>query len=242
MTEMTPGRPAVGLALTLSCPDLGPPATPTVTGIDSNTGVSAGGQLVDVTDTGFTPQATVDFGTTPASSVTYVSSGDLRVVEPPGSGTVDVTVNDQGGTSVANPADEFSYLGVPTVAEVSVGSGVEAGGTPVEVTGSGFTPDATVDFGVQPASYVEFISPTKLMALSPPGTGTADVLRRALLVPLRRPCIAGSDLGRCRAGSAVPWPAVRQQRPPCGVDLQDCPPRLSRYDRVPRSSTPTHRS
>jgi hypothetical protein len=54
----------------------------------------------------------------------------------------------------------------PTVASVSPAEGSHAGGTPVIVTGSGFTPGATVDIGA-PASSVEVLSETELTAVTP---------------------------------------------------------------------------
>jgi len=69
----------------------------------------SGATTVTIDGAGFDYGSTVDFGTTPASSVTYVTPYELRAVAPPGSGTVDVTVSTFAGTSVTTAADQFTY-------------------------------------------------------------------------------------------------------------------------------------
>jgi hypothetical protein len=54
----------------------------------------------------------------------------------------------------------------PTVASVSPAEGTDAGGTRVTITGTGFTPDATVEIGAA-ASSVEVLSETELTAVTP---------------------------------------------------------------------------
>ena len=69
---------------------VGPPA---VTSVSNPFGLVTGGTKVKVNGTGFTSGSTVQFGSTPATSVTVLSSTSLSVVTPPGSpGPVDVTV------------------------------------------------------------------------------------------------------------------------------------------------------
>jgi hypothetical protein len=55
----------------------------------------------------------------------------------------------------------------PTVSGVSPNSGPVAGGTPVIITGTGFTPSSTVAFGATPAASSSYISPTSFNATSP---------------------------------------------------------------------------
>ncbi|HEY2306943.1 MAG TPA: IPT/TIG domain-containing protein, partial [Streptosporangiaceae bacterium] len=127
--------------------------------------------------TGFTAAATVKFGGTPATPVTFVSSTVLKATSPAGTaGTVDVTVTTAGGTSALSAADQFKYRAEPTVTGVSPASGPTAGGTVVTITGTGFTAAATVKLGGTPATVVTFVSSTILKATSPAGTaGTVDV-------------------------------------------------------------------
>jgi hypothetical protein len=106
-----------------------------------------------------------------------VSPTELIATSPPHvSGTVDVTVTTAGGTSAASPADQFTYLSALTVTEVCPNMGPASGGTRVKISGTNFTPSATVNFGSTSASAVIFVSPTELIAISPPHvSGTVDV-------------------------------------------------------------------
>ncbi len=149
--------------------------SPTVTGVSPNMGPSSGGTSVMITGTNFIPSATVQFGSTPSPSVTFVSSTELIAISPAGSGTVDVTVTTAGGTSATSPADQFTYISAPTVTGVSPTTGPSSGGTSVTITGTNFTPSATVKFGATPSPSVTFVSSTELIAISPAGSGTVDV-------------------------------------------------------------------
>jgi hypothetical protein len=95
------------------------------------------------------------------------------VVSPPGTGTVDVTVTVGTVTSPATSTGQFAYQ--PDVSGISPASGPVPGGTPVMVTGSGFAPGATVDFGSVQDTNVTVMSDTEITVVSPPGTGTVDV-------------------------------------------------------------------
>jgi hypothetical protein len=61
------------------------------------------------------------------------------------------------------------------VTAISPKSGVVGGGTPVTVTGSGFTGATSVQFGPNLANRVTVVSDTQITATSPPGAGTVDV-------------------------------------------------------------------
>jgi GH25 family lysozyme M1 (1,4-beta-N-acetylmuramidase) len=64
----------------------------------------------------------------------------------------------------------------PTVSALTPDTGPVAGGTSVTITGTGFTSESTVDFGSVPASAVDALSTTSIVATSPPGTpGTVYV-------------------------------------------------------------------
>jgi hypothetical protein len=88
-----------------------------------NSGPSSGGTSVTINGTGFSSVkgpdefgsfvTAVHFGSTAATSFSATERGggvELTAVAPPGTGTVDVTVETYGGTSPISPADLFSYL------------------------------------------------------------------------------------------------------------------------------------
>ena len=114
---------------------------PTVTSINFPAfGLVTGGTKVTVKGSGFTSGATVQFGSTPATSVTVLSSTSLTAVAPPGSpGVVDVTVTTPDGiTSLISTSDRFTYVALPTITGVSPAAGPTAGGNTVTITGTGF--------------------------------------------------------------------------------------------------------
>ncbi len=63
----------------------------------------------------------------------------------------------------------------PAVTAVEPGSGPEAGGTKVQISGSGLGGAKEVRFGSTPALEFGVQSPTSIVAVAPPGTGTVDV-------------------------------------------------------------------
>ena len=117
----------------------------------------------------------VDVGGVAATGVVVVSPTRVEATTPPGSGTVDVTVTAAGGTSATGPADQFTYLAVPTVSSVSPAAGPISGGTSISVTGTGLSGATAVGIGGRSATEVVVDSPTELTALTPAATGGGPV-------------------------------------------------------------------
>ena len=82
------------------------------------------GTEVTITGHGFYPGATVQFGSTPPASVTYLSPFVLKALAPSGSGQVDVTVSTGEGTSAISPGDVYVFGGMSPTLIASNGSGV----------------------------------------------------------------------------------------------------------------------
>jgi hypothetical protein len=92
---------------------IGVQATPVVSGISTDLGPIDGGTAVTITGTGFTSNASVSFGGTPATISSISSDGTTITVTSPvvtNEGQVDITVSTAGGTSVKNSADQFTYF------------------------------------------------------------------------------------------------------------------------------------
>jgi hypothetical protein len=164
---------------------------PTVTSLPVNFGSVAGGSTLSIKGTGFTSGATVQFGSTPAASVTVLSSTSLKAVIPPGSpGVVDVTVTTPDSTSPVVSGDKFTYVALPTITGVSPAAGLTTGGNTVTITGTGFhnifgfPGVTTVDFGSVPSPSFTVDSDTQITATVPPGSaGTVDVTELSWLGP-----------------------------------------------------------
>jgi large repetitive protein len=83
---------------------------PVVTNLSPGAGGTGGGETVTITGRRFTFGATVQFGSTPASNVVWLSPSQLRVTAPPGAeGTVDVTVTTPAATSAVSAASKYRY-------------------------------------------------------------------------------------------------------------------------------------
>lgn len=87
--------------------------TPIVTSLDQASGSTAGGTSVTIHGlnySGNVGQLSVMFGTTPATSVTYLSDNTVVAIAPPrAAGTVHVTVRTPYGTSATVAGDQFTY-------------------------------------------------------------------------------------------------------------------------------------
>ena len=151
----------------------GPNAGTGYSQLNVNGAIDLGGSEFDAT-LGFTPTAGEQF-TIIKSTVPIVSTLDRL---PEGStltiGNTPFTISYVGGggndvvlTAAVTPA--------PTVAGISPNSGPDAGGTPVTITGSGFTGATGVDFGMTAATDVTVVNSTTITAESPAGTGVVDV-------------------------------------------------------------------
>jgi IPT/TIG domain len=89
-------------------------APPTVSGLNPDSGSTAGGTSVVITGANFTGAAAVKFGSTNATSFTINSDIQITATSPVGSGVVDVTVVTAGGTSASTTTDQFTYLDATT--------------------------------------------------------------------------------------------------------------------------------
>jgi hypothetical protein len=89
---------------------LAPVPVPAITSVSPSSGPEGGGTPVTITGTNLTAATEVSFGATGAQSFKVNSSTSIEAVSPTGTGTVDVTVRTDSGTSTTSTADQFSYL------------------------------------------------------------------------------------------------------------------------------------
>lgn len=149
-------------------------AAPAVTGIAPGSGPAGGGNSVTITGTDFTGVSAVTFGGVNATGYT-VDSSTQTATAPAGSGTVDVLVTAAGEQSANSAADDYTYIVAPTVSGIAPGTGPEAGGTSVTITGTNLTGATTVQFGGVSAAGFTVNSATEITATAPAGTGTVSV-------------------------------------------------------------------
>ncbi|HKR62710.1 MAG TPA: IPT/TIG domain-containing protein [Thermoanaerobaculia bacterium] len=145
-----------------------PNQTPSVSSFSPDTGSTSGGDVVTINGASFRNGATVDFGGTPATQVTFVSASRLDVVTPAHApGVVAITVTNPGGMSAtaegAFTFDEAALL----VTKIAPTSG--SAGTLVTITGAGFSGGTglTVTFGGVVSTNVHVVNDRTLTAVAP---------------------------------------------------------------------------
>jgi hypothetical protein len=150
-----------------------------VSQVSPNTGPTTGGTSITITGTGFTAGSEVDLAGVAATGVAFVSSTEITATAPAASaGTVDVIVTSAGGSSTANPADQFTYTVVQSPSNANCDpSCTETVATPlnqtqVSVTGSSGSPTANVSLVVNTDTLTcsgTYNYPTPVSTLSPTG-------------------------------------------------------------------------
>lgn len=143
---------------------------PSVVALLAKTGSALGGNTVTISGTGLAAATNVRFGTTEATFITASSNGATRLVATVpahAAGTVDVTVTNPTGVSVATAASKYTYLApAPTVTTLSPGTGTTYTATPVVVTGGNFTGASAVTVGGTRMSFTR-VSATELRLVLP---------------------------------------------------------------------------
>lgn len=138
-------------------------------------GATAGGDAFTLAGKGFIPGVLVLVGPSAATDVSVAPDGaSLTATTPPGvAGSADVGV--VGPNSAAFLRRSFVYVAAVEADRVSPPASPLAGGVDVTVTGTGFTGDATVQFGGVDALSVAVASDTSLVARAPPASATGAV-------------------------------------------------------------------
>jgi IPT/TIG domain/Bacterial Ig-like domain (group 3) len=93
-----------------------------------------------------------------------------------GSATIDAGANYSPlGTVTIEPGGTLNILSAPEVSSVSPATGPAAGGTTVDIYGTGFTGATAVSFGSNAAASFTVDSDTQITAVDPAGAGRVDV-------------------------------------------------------------------
>jgi hypothetical protein len=156
----------------IGCGTVSTPApAPIVSAVSPNSGTMNGGTSVIILGSNFQSGASVSFGGSPASSVTFQSSTQLQAVTPAhAAGSVDVQVTNPDGLSGVLPA-AFTFTSAtqpaPQITNISPTSGSTTGGTLVTVNGSNFLNGALVAFGGVNSPNVTMTSSNQLVAVTP---------------------------------------------------------------------------
>jgi len=148
---------------------------PTITKVSPDIGPKKGGTKVTIRGSNFLGAVSVRFGDKLATNVHVVSSSELSVPVPPGSGAPYITVSTLGGSSRESQTCRYRFLTVPTLDTLSPPAGPKNGGNKVTIRGTNFFGAVSVRFGTKQASHVRVRSSSEITADAPPGSGTVNV-------------------------------------------------------------------
>lgn len=148
---------------------------PHITAVTPNQGSIKGGYIAYIDGENFSGGATVTLGGTNAS-VTYINSGQLKIVVPATAttGVVDVTVtNKDGGTETL--AGGFEYLPIlPEITSISPASASREGGATIYVNGNNFDTSAAVSINGVNATTA-YVNSTSLRVTVPASSTVGQV-------------------------------------------------------------------
>jgi hypothetical protein len=130
------------------CFNYTPPPPPTVSSVTPSSGSTSGGTSVTVNGTGFLAGATASFGgsTLQISNITSTTITGVTTGHP--AGAVDVIVtNPESQSGMCSACFTYATPPPPVATAVNPNNGSTAGGTSVNITGTGFQAGAAVSFG-----------------------------------------------------------------------------------------------
>lgn len=147
----------------------------TVTSMIPNNGKQAGGDIGNITGSGFMTGATVTIGGVQANNVNVVPTLITFSIPPGTEGEKKVVVtNPDGQKGILRGG--YTYNPFPVIEEVTPDGGSLSGGTDLLITGSNFIQDCVVYIGESRATRLDFFSPTELRLKTSSGPqGIKDV-------------------------------------------------------------------
>jgi formylglycine-generating enzyme required for sulfatase activity len=148
------------------------PNAPTLVAVSPSAGPTGGGTTITLSGQNLANATSVRIGSSAATTLRPVNATSLSAVTPSGSsGTRDVVVVTPQGSFTLHGA--FTYVAPPTVASISPTTGSTLGGTAVTLTGTNLSTASAVRFGSLPAAAFEVVSPTTIVATTPPSPAGA---------------------------------------------------------------------
>jgi hypothetical protein len=148
---------------------------PTVTALSRTTGPAAGGNSLTITGTELSSAVRVLFGNAKAV-ITAVTGTTITVTVPPGSGTVNVTVETSGGSVTRSGGYKYGSNAstLPTISSVTPSAGAANCRNTIKVSGTNLAGVTEIRIGASAATIIATTA-TTVTAITPPGTGTVDV-------------------------------------------------------------------
>ncbi|MFF2052963.1 IPT/TIG domain-containing protein [Leifsonia sp. NPDC058194] len=140
-------------------------AAPTVSSLSPTSGPETGGTAVTITGTGFTGATGATFGGTAGTAFTVVNDTTITTTTPAHApGAADVVIQSPNGNSAPGT---FTFVALPAISSIAPPSGPVTGGTPVTITGTGFTGATGVTFDGTPGVGFSVTGDTTITVASP---------------------------------------------------------------------------
>lgn len=139
----------------------------TIDDITPDEGPESGGTVVVITGHCFLGATGVTFGGVPATAFTVDSDTQITATVPAGTGLVDVVVAGVGDCGDGELPDGYEYLASPVITGLAPPTGPETGGTPVTITGTGFTGATGVTIDGDPVAFT-VVNDTTITFTTPP--------------------------------------------------------------------------
>ncbi len=156
-------------------------AAPTVIGLSQSCGSTAGGDVIEITGTGFKSGCTVTLGAIPATITAHPSDSSIFVMTPvnaAGDALVAIHLSSAFECGPVSSAEDvrFSYQPPPAIANVVESQVSTCGGSQIEIQGFDFYAPCEVWVGGVAAVDCQVVDTNTVLATVPPhGTGMVAV-------------------------------------------------------------------
>ena len=154
-------------------------SSPTITNVNPTHGPNAGGTSITITGTQFASGATVTIGGASATNVIVVSSTSITATTPAGTTGLRNVIVTNTDTGTVTDTNGYRYDSATNYQKSNINPSVgpNAGGTSITITGTQFASGATVTIGGNPATGVNVMNATTIIATTPAGSrGAANVV------------------------------------------------------------------
>jgi hypothetical protein len=174
----TPSRRIIAITESARVHSYGPIPAPTISAISPESGSTLGGNQIEIYGTDFTNVTGVSFGEAAATSFEVSGVNLIRAVAPAHvSGSVNISVTTEYGTSTSIATYEFLTPVPPTLLSISPAAGPTAGGNWSYLRGSDFRDIISVTVGGVESAEFDVINDDELRFIVPAGAaGTVDVV------------------------------------------------------------------
>jgi len=146
-----------------------------LTAVSPASGPLVGGTTLTLTGTGLSSGLSIQVGGATCSGLSLISSTQATCQVPAGSVGAKAVQAALGGQTAQLTA-AFTYVAAPAITSISPNQGVVAGGTALQIFGTGFQSGATVKFNGTSCAAITFVNATEIDCTTPAGSAGAGTV------------------------------------------------------------------